>query len=66
MIFSFNGAINTEIDLDPDEYLGLEPPEITEEIFAVLSEIDPDADYFDEDVVFAAEVIAEANAATAG
>ena len=63
--FSFMGTAVHDLALDPEEYRGLPAPKITEEIKKTLRDIRPDVSFFDGDIEFAAEVLANAIATEA-
>ena len=56
--FQFVGTTSKPLSLDPTEFKGLPVMRITEEILLTLSEIAPDVTFFHDDVVLAAEQIA--------
>lgn len=48
---------STDLNLDPREFRGKSVPAITEEIKAVLRSIAPHADFFEQDIVHAADYL---------
>lgn len=63
--FEFVGTTSKPISLDPEEFAGKAIPDITEEILLTLSEIAPDVTFFHDDVVLAAETLANGTATEA-
>lgn len=56
--FEFVGSTSTRLSLDPTEYIDMSVPQITTDILRTLKAISPDVDYFEEDVVMAANDLA--------
>ncbi len=56
--FQFVGTTSKPLSIDPCEWHGMPVAKITEEILLTLSEIAPDVTFFHDDVVLAAEQIA--------
>lgn len=57
-VLTFVGTTSKTISLDPAEFVGMPLPAITEEIKSVLRGIAPDVDFFEQDVVEAANTLA--------
>ncbi len=55
--FQFAGTKIVNLSLDPREFKGQSQPQITEAIMKLLKEIDRDVDFFEQDVVMAADDI---------
>jgi hypothetical protein len=56
--FEFVGTTCKALSLDPTEFKGQTIPQIAGEVMKVLSEMAPDVNFFVDDVVLAAEQIA--------
>lgn len=46
---SVRGTVTAELDIDPAEYAGMTPAEISYELAEVLSSIDPSVNFWDDD-----------------
>lgn len=56
--FTFVGTTNKGLSLDPKEFADMPLPKVTEEIALLLSAIAPDVTFFHDDIVLAAEQLA--------
>lgn len=55
MHLEFVGTTSVAVSLDPAEFVGMTVPAITDEIKSVLSGIAPNVDFFEDDLVLAAD-----------
>lgn len=56
--FEFVGTTSQPLSLDPAEFVNKTIPQITEEVMKTLREIAPGVSFFHDDVVLAAETLA--------
>ena len=59
--YTFVGTRETSLTLDPKEFAGQSPVKITEDIYKLLREIDPNVSWYDADVELAAQDIDDIN-----
>lgn len=59
--FEFVGTTSTPLSVDPAEYKGKTLPQVTELLEKQLAELSPGVTFFRDDIVLAAESIANAN-----
>lgn len=62
--FEFVGTTSKKLTLDPAEFRDQSVPQITLEVQRVLREIAPDVSFFTDDIVLAAEQLANEATAT--
>lgn len=55
---TFVGTTSKSIALDPAEFHGMSVPAITDQIKSILAGIAPDVDFFEQDIVDAAILVA--------
>ena len=59
--YTFVGTRETNLTLDPKEFHGQSPVQITEEVMKLLREIDPKVSWYEADVELAAQDISDTN-----
>lgn len=55
--FEFVGTTTAPLSVDPSEFTGMTVPQISQELLKMLREIKPDANFFEDDTLLAAEAV---------